>query len=70
MLFTKISRGCMKKAPTSNIHNSHPSNGPTEELLLEETFEIDGEKVPKVLGCTSLEYNGEYSSLKFLVGTE
>ena len=45
-------------------------NGPTEELLLEETFDIDGEKVPKVLGATCLEYNGEYSSLKFLVGTE
>ena len=45
-------------------------NGPTEELLLEEHFEIDGQKVPKVLGGTSLEYNGEYSALKFLVGTE
>ena len=45
-------------------------NGPTEELTLEETFEIDGEKVSKVLGATSLEYNGEYSSLKFLCGTE
>ena len=44
--------------------------GPTEELLLEESFEIDGVKVPKVLGGTSLEYNGEYSALKFLVGTE
>lgn len=45
-------------------------NGPTEELVLEENFDIDGEKVPKVLGATSLEYNGEYSSLKFLMGTE
>ena len=45
-------------------------NGPTEELVLEENFDIDGEKVPKVLGATTLEYNGEYSSLKFLIGTE
>lgn len=45
-------------------------NGPTEELTLTENFEIDGEMVPKVLGGTSLEYNGEYSALKFLVGTE
>lgn len=44
--------------------------GPTDELLLEENFEIDGQKVSKVLGGTSLEYNGEYSALKFLVGTE
>ena len=26
--------------------------------------------MPKILGGTSLEYNGEYSALKFLVGTE
>ena len=45
-------------------------NGPTEELVLEENFTIDGETIPKVLGATSLEYNGEYSSLKFLCGTE
>ena len=45
-------------------------NGPTEELLLEENFNIDGQQVTKVLGGTSLEYNAEYSALKFLVGTE
>ena len=44
--------------------------GPTEELVLEEKFDIDGEKVPKILGATSLAYDGEYSSLKFLAGTE
>ena len=45
-------------------------NGPTEELKLEENFNINDEKVTKILGGTSLEYNGEYSPLKFLVGTE
>ena len=45
-------------------------DGPTEELVLEEKFDIDGEKVPKILGATSLAYDGEYSSLKFLAGTE
>jgi len=44
--------------------------GPTAELKLEETFDIDGQQVTKVLGGTSLEYNGEYSPLKFLIGTE
>merc|ERR1712048_306933 len=45
-------------------------NGPTEELLLEENFTVNDQKVAKVLGGSSLEYNGEYSALKFLVGTE
>ena len=45
-------------------------NGPTEELTLEENFQIEGEDVKKVLGATCLEYNAEYSSLKFLCGTE
>lgn len=45
-------------------------DGPTEELLLQENFDIDGEKVPKILGASSLAYDGEYSSLKFLAGTE
>ena len=45
-------------------------NGPTEELVLEEHFDIDGQKVSKVLGGTCLEYNAEHSALKFLVGTE
>ena len=44
--------------------------GPTDEIVLEENFNIDGQQVPKILGGTSLEYNGEYSALKFLVGTE
>ena len=36
-------------------------NGPTDELVLEEQFEVEGEKIGKVLGCSSLEYDAEYS---------
>jgi hypothetical protein len=32
-------------------------NGPVDELVLSETFQINDQPVPKILGGTSLEYN-------------
>ena len=45
-------------------------DGPVEELVLSENFNIEGVPTPKVLGGTSLEYNSDAGPLKYLVGTE
>jgi len=44
--------------------------GPTDELLMYESNPVPGQANPKVIGCTSLEYNSEASPMKYLVGCE
>jgi len=43
---------------------------PVYELVLSETFQINDQPVPKILGGTSLEYNQDAGPLKYLIGTE
>jgi dynein intermediate chain 2, axonemal len=45
-------------------------DGPVEELLLSEVFQVNDMPVPKILGGTSLEYNQDAGPLKWLIGTE
>ena len=45
-------------------------DGPVDELLLSEVFQINDIPVPKILGGTSLEYNQDAGPLKYLIGTE
>ena len=46
------------------------SDGPVDELPLVESFNVNGQPSPKILGGTSLEYNQDAGPLKYLVGTE
>ena len=45
-------------------------DGPVDELVLSEVFQVNDLPVPKILGGTSLEYNQDAGPLKYLIGTE
>ena len=45
-------------------------DGPVDELVLSETFQVGEQPVTKILGGTSLEYNQDAGPLKYLIGTE
>lgn len=46
------------------------ATGPTDEIHMYESNPVPGAPAPKVIGCTSLEYNSEASPMKYLVGCE
>lgn len=45
-------------------------DGPVDELILSETFQVNDQPVTKILGGTCLEYNQDAGPLKYLIGTE
>lgn len=45
-------------------------DGPVDELVLSEVFQVNDQPVPKILGGTALEYNQDAGPLKYLIGTE
>lgn len=46
------------------------SEGPVDELLMNEKMKYQDKDIEKVLGGTSLEYNTDAGPLKYLIGTE